>query len=185
MKQYVFIPSFWLITMVTFTSVHGQTFHSTALGAALQKMNGEIMVPLDGDYKPLVIEDNSVQEYQWALGSASEHLEIRYLTILDNNQQLLNYPHLEASRLAMQICDNSEDARITARDLTENERTNLYNADWGRVYIFPPKPTFGAYLYCKMVAVFKEGSGLMVIFHLFDEASPEIDNRLYTFRFID
>ncbi len=155
------------------------------LGQLLEEMRAEIMAPLDGDYRRLQIRKNRVQNYQWALGSAREDLEIRYLAIPDDGSELLDYPHIEASRLAMQICSNAQEAAITARDLTEEERIDLFNADWGRMYMFPPKEEFGLYLHCKMVALFREGSGMMVIFHLFDEPSPEIDNRLYTFRFMD
>jgi hypothetical protein len=165
--------------------LHSQGLGPLELGQLLEEMRAEIMAPLDGDYRRLKVRKNRVQNYQWALGSAREDLEIRYLAIPDDGSELLDYPHIEASRLAMQICSNVQESAITARDLTEEERIDLFNADWGRMYMFPPKEEFGLYLHCKMVALFREGSGMMVIFHLFDEPSPEIDNRLYTFRFMD
>lgn len=185
MKTLVISLVFYLFLFSLTTSGYGQSTDPLALGQLLEKLKAEIMVPLDGDYRPLRMQKNEVQNYHWALGSTSEQLEIRYLILPDEGQALMDFPHLEASRLAMQTCSNEEHAAITARDLTEEERIDLYQADWGRLFIFPPKLTFGEYLHCKMVAVFKENRGMMVIFHLFDEPSPEIDNRLYTFRFID
>lgn len=153
---------------------------------ALQRLHAEVMPPLDGAYKVYRPALNDTQNCQWALRSRKERLEIRYLAApFSTRKPNLKYPSIAAHRLAMHICSNEENSIITARDLTEHEQETLYNADWGRVYIFPPKLNFSPYAYCKMVALYKEGKGMAYIFNLFDNPSPNIDSRLYSFRFME
>ena len=153
--------------------------------AALEKLNAEVMPPLDGDYKAWRPLKNLTQNSDWAIRSRKEKLEIRFLTsTVSDNQPTMKYPSIAAHRLALHICSNEENTGISARDLTEHEQEDLFNADWGRIYIFRPKLDFAQNAYCKMVALHKEGKGMAYIFYLFDEPSPNIDNRLYAFRFI-
>jgi len=128
--------------------------------------------------------DNLTQNCHWAIRSRKDGLEIRYLlSPAQEEQPISNHPELAAHRLAMHICSNEENSIMTTRELTDNEREVLYNADWGKVYILSPKVDFSPYTYCKMVVLYRENSGLAYIFNLFDEPSQNIDNKLYTFRF--
>lgn len=174
-----------LIMFGSLSLARTQPTQPLVISTLLEHLNGEILQPLDGDYRPVRIFDNPIQTYHWAIGSTREQLEIRFLVIPDEGQRVMDYPHLEASRIAMQVCSNEPDAAITARDLTEEERTNLFHADWGRIFMFPPNQRFGLYLHCKMITLFRENRGIMVIFQLFDEPSPAIDNRLHSFQFLD
>lgn len=154
------------------------------LSAALQFMDAEVMPPIDGGYRGFRPPDNFTQNCHWAIRSRKDGLEIRYLLSPDQEEQpISNHPELAAHRLAMHICSNEENAIMTARELTDNEREVLFNADWGKVYILSPKADFSPYTYCKMVVLYRENSGLAYIFNLFDEPSQNIDNKLYTFRF--
>lgn len=174
-----------LLLVLPFLKAQKKINLNEEFGAALQLLNAEVMPPLDGDYRVFRPSENFTQNCQWALRSRKEKLEIRYIASPFTKQKRSQaYPSLAAHRLAMHICSNEEDAMITARDLTEHEQEVLYNADWGRVYIFPPKLDFSPYTYCKMIALYKEGKGMAYIFNLFDNPSPNIDSRLYSFRFI-
>ncbi|MEM6378485.1 MAG: hypothetical protein AAF705_09735 [Bacteroidota bacterium] len=155
-------------------------------GKSLQMLNAEVLLPLDGDYRAFIPDNNFTQNCPWALRSRKERLEIRYLTSpFTTQKRAQKYPSIAAHRLAMHVCSNEEDAIITARDLSKHEQEVLYNADWGRVYIFPPKTDFSSFAFCKMIALYKEGKGMAYIFNLFDNPSPNIDSRLYSFRFIE
>ncbi|HKK73618.1 MAG TPA: hypothetical protein VJ953_00990 [Saprospiraceae bacterium] len=154
------------------------------LSAVLQFMDAEVMPPIDGGYRGFRPPDNLTQNCHWAIRSRKDGLEIRYLlSPAQEEQPISNHPELAAHRLAMHICSNEENSIMTTRELTDNEREVLYNADWGKVYILSPKVDFSPYTYCKMVVLYRENSGLAYIFNLFDEPSQNIDNKLYTFRF--
>lgn len=154
------------------------------LHTALQLMEAEVMPPIDGGYKGFRPPENFTQNSHWAVRSRKDGLEIRYLLAPYTRKHPINdHPELAAHRLAMHICSNAESAVMTARELTDNEREVLYNADWGKVYVLSPKADFSTYTYCKMVVLYRKDSGLAYIFNLFDEPSQNIDNKLYTFRF--
>lgn len=185
MKRITWIILLYLFTLPLLSAQYNWRINKE-FGQALLLLNAEVMPPLDGAYKTYKPARNSTQNCQWALRSRKERLEIRYLaTPLSAQKHTRKYPSIAAHRLAMHICSNEEDAIITARDLSAHEQEVLYNADWGRVYIFPPKLDFSPYTYCKMVALYKEGKGMAYIFNLFDNPSPNIDSRLYSFRFME
>lgn len=177
---------FWLTSLSIIISAQYTWTIPSELAISLDKMNAEVIPPIDGSYKAYNPFENNTQNCHWAIRSRKDGLEVRYLLVpFSENQPISNYPGLAASRMAMHICSNEENSVITSRDLTDHEQEVLYNVDWGKVFIFPPKLDFSPYAYCKMVVLYKENQGLAYIFNLFDEPSQNIDNRLYTFRFKD
>lgn len=149
----------------------------------LMEVGAEMLIPLDGGYKGEEGEKNPYCSWDYALRSRLERLEIRYVVRPDTADSRRS-PAIDAHRMALNLCSNDEDAVMTARNLTEEELYDLYNADWGRVYNFPPKLFFSASRYCQMLAMYKAGRGLIFVFLLFDEPTPEIEHRLYAMRFL-
>ena len=149
----------------------------------LTACRAELLFPLDGGYKSRLVEDNPYFHYQYELYSRQEKMDIRFLFQPDPSPDII--PHLESRRLMMNICSNDDKAAITARDLTTQELTELFNADWGKVYLFPPKAGFGNQAaFCQMLTLFKEGRGFIHIIYLFNKPSPLVENRLYLVRFL-
>lgn len=182
MKHIGLLP---ILLVLLSTSVEAQFKFTKSFQEELSAMNAEVLLPLDAGYRSVRLASNWVQDCDWAIRSKRERLEIRYLvTPLREGGPGMDHPDLAAHRLALHLCSNEDDAQFSARDLTEHERETLFNADWGRVYIFPPKPEFAPHAYCKMIALHRRDRGLVYIFNLFDTPSPAIDSRFYTFRFI-
>ncbi|MEO0341683.1 MAG: hypothetical protein AAF242_21050 [Bacteroidota bacterium] len=178
--------SLWITVLLFFFPLigHSQWKISPEFLQVLQQVDAEVMPPLDAGYKVRYPVSNRTQNYQWVLRSRKERLEIRYLVSpFTASNPTLKYPAIAAHRLAMHVCSNEEEAMISARDLDEEELQDFYNADWGKIYIFPPKDDFSTYAYCQLVVLFKVDRGIVYLFHLFDEPSPAIDQRLYSFRF--
>ena len=178
--------AFWMVGLLFLLPIgaYSQWKMSPEFLQILQEVDAEVMPPLDAGYKVRYPVSNRTQNYQWVLRSRKEKLEIRYLVSpFNTTSPTLKYPAVAAHRLAMHVCSNAEEAMITARDLDEEELQDFYNADWGKIYIFPPKDDFSLYAHCKMVVLFKEDRGIVYLFHLFNEPSPAIDQRLHSFRF--
>lgn len=150
----------------------------------LQRLEAELLFPLDGGYKPMPLPGkNAFQPVHFQLYSREEGLQIRFFLQPDTSSRL--NPHLESRRLALHLCSNDENAIITARDLTTLEQESLFQSDWGKVHLFPPKPEFGdGAPFCQMLSIYKEGRGMIHIFILFQEPSPIVENRLYLARFL-
>ena len=152
--------------------------------AFLDTLGAELLFPLDGGYKAVPLPRSpGFYPVHYLLRSTSEKLDIRYSFQPDTSTQ--TPPHLEARRLALHLCSNDENAMITARDLTDLEREELFNADWGKVHLFPPKQEFGdGAPFCQMLSIYKKGRGMVHLFIMFEEPSPLLENRLYLVRFL-
>ena len=58
-----------------------------------------------------------------------------------------------------------------------------FNADWGKVFFFTPKPGFTRKSHCRLLALHKEGKGTAYIFFLFEEPDEVLDHRFLALRF--
>jgi hypothetical protein len=129
--------------------------------------------------------DAAAAECQWAVRSRSEGLEIRYAVLpWDEADPAATNPHVATQRLLSSVASNADEAVISAiRPGSEELRTD-FNADWGMVFFFQPKPSFSDQPACKLLALCKEGQGTVFIFFLFsDPGNPALDLRAKTVRF--
>ena len=113
-------------------------------------------------------------------------MEIRY-TILPakQNKPSTQIPHVEFMRVISSIAPNDEgDTPVTVHTLPEQALKKEFNAHWGSVAYFKPKPEFSDKKHCRFLSLFSEDKGTIHIFYLFDEPSKHLDNRFYSARFV-
>ena len=67
-----------------------------------------------------------------------------------------------------------EEARMVLHEMSK-EDLESYQADWGAIVFFQPKRIFSDEDHCKMLALYREGKGIVYIFYLFNKASEEVD----------
>lgn len=151
----------------------------------LSQVGIEFHEPADAGYKDIRTIENEYQEYEFAIWSRKEKLEMRYAVLpYDEKDVFSANPHILTARALTSIATNEEDSNISAIQLTEKALERDFNADWGMVYFFKPKIGFSAHAHCRMVALYKEDRGTVLIFHLFEKASNEaLDTRYYALRF--
>ncbi len=147
----------------------------------LSRSGVELLYPVDSDYKPAYIPEHLFQRYDYAIRSNKEAVEIRILFLPDMG----NAPHAQVNsyRMALHIGDNETNTSFTARELTERELTEVFNADWGRVYILKPKASFSMQQHCRFLVLHKENKGMVCVFYLFDKPSAAIDQRLHLLKY--
>ena len=147
----------------------------------LLRVGAELLYPVDADYKPLYIPEDLFQPYDYAIRSGKEGVEIRFLFL----PEMGNEPHAQVNsyRMALHIGDNETSTSFTARELTERELKEVFNADWGRVYILKPKADFSVQQYCRFLVLHKHDQGIICVFYLFDKPSLAIDQRLHMVRY--
>ena len=140
--------------------------------------------PLEAKYKDVNVLKNPWQAYDFAIRSRKEKLEIRYLVVPFNEANPLNnIPHINCMRMITNLASNSQDVVITGLSVQEEELKGQFNADWGKVFLFKPKPGFSNRGHCKLLALHKEGIGTAYVFFLFDKADQNLDNRFYALSF--
>jgi len=147
----------------------------------LIRSGAELLYPVDSDYKPLYIPEGLFQAYDYAIRSSKEEVEIRFLFL----PEMGNEPHAQVNsyRMALHIGDNGTSTSFTARELTERELKEVFNADWGRVYILKPKMAFSMQQHCRFLVLHKHDQGIICVFYLFDKPSLAIDQRLHLVRY--
>ncbi len=152
--------------------------------ALCETIGVEVFVPVESDFKSVRIIKNPYQDYQAAIRSRKEKLEIRYAfePYIESNS-FTTMPHLQVTRSVTSVATNEEDAIIAFHEINEAD-LEKFNADWGQMVIFRPKVGFSEQPFCKMLTLFKEGKGTSSIFYLFDDAdNPAVDELHYALQF--
>jgi hypothetical protein len=146
----------------------------------------EFFEPLEAGYRDIEPLKNEFQNCQFAIRSRKEGLQIRYFILPWNDgDPTTTNPHLVAFRAITSIAVNEDEAVISAIQPTKETLLKDFNADWGMIYFFKPKPGFSELPNCRMVALCKEGQGTAFIFYLFDDPANEaLDTRYLALRFL-
>lgn len=170
---------------VFFTAAAGaQVDLPPAFRQKLEAARIDFMEPLESGYKDIRVEENDLVDYDFAIRSRKEKMEIRYLIEPSGSgQALASIPHVQCIRVLSTLATNDERYVMSGIDVGAGDLTRRFNADWGKVFFFKPKEGFSAYQNCKMLALFREGQGMAYVFFLFDEAGPELDYRFYALSF--
>jgi len=153
----------------------------------LQKMDLieiDIFEPLEGKYKSRRSRKMDYQKIDHTILSKKEGLEIRYAILparkTDPSTQV---PHVEFMRVVSNIAPNEEENTVTVHTIPESTLSQQFNADWGSIAYFKPKPSFSNAKHCRLLSLFSEDRGTIHIFYLFNEPSKHLDNRFYSVRF--
>ena len=153
----------------------------TALAA---EMGVDFMAPLDAGYKDIRVYSNPHQVYELAIRSRREKLEIRYhLELEEENKPMTRIPHVRCLQMIANVASNEDDTRVSALSLPDSISLQMLNADWAKVFFFTPKKTFSTRQTCQMLAMYKEGRGMVFAYLLFNKPPFALDNRLLTVRF--
>lgn len=144
----------------------------------------DLFEPVEGKYKSKKPKKNNYQSIDHLIYSKEEGIEIRYRIIpYQEENPTTQIPHVEFMRVISSIAPNEEDTPVTVHTIPSTDLRKQFNADWGSIAYFQPKPQFAAYKHCRFVSLFGDKRGTIHIFFLFDEPSAILDDRLYSMRF--
>jgi len=144
----------------------------------------DLFEPLEGKYKSRYSLKNDYQKIDHTIYSKKEKLEIRYTIIpYSENNPATQIPHVAFMNVISSIAPNEEDVTVTVHTIPEVELHNQFNADWGSVAYFQPKPKFSKAKHCRLLTLYGDKRGTIHIFYLFDEPDTALDNRFYGMRF--
>jgi len=126
------------------------------------------------NYKVLPRIDNDYLQYDFAMYSQKDKLEIRcYLIPFDTLRMDSQFPHVKTGQLFTTLIDNTQQTHASAFDFGPITLRETFRADWGHLYFFHPKEGFSASQHCKMLTLYKEGVGTAFVFFLFDKANNQ------------
>jgi hypothetical protein len=142
------------------------------------------MEPVEGKYKPLRKPADLYQQYDYAIRSRREKMEIRYLVEpWRENNPLSGVPHVRATQLVMHLATNQGEGLIIGQNIGQETLLDDFNADWGKVFYFEPKDAFSLNRECKLLVLHKGGLGTAYVFFLYDKITVELDKRFLALQF--
>lgn len=152
----------------------------------LQAAGIEFLEPLENSYKDIRVPRRNFTDYDFAIRSRKEKIEIRYrIDPLEAENPVAYAPHVRTVRTLLHLATNDTNFYMSGIPVRESDLIETFNADWGKIFFFTPKEAFSPRKECKMLALFREGRGMAYVFFLFDEPSPELDYRFYALRFLN
>lgn len=155
-----------------------KTEHSITFDQLLDQANLEIFEPVDAGYRAFEPLENEFLNCQYALNSNREDLQLRYYVLPWSEQDTFStIPNLAAFWVVTSVASNADDNLISAMQLDPDLLINEFNADWGMLYFFAPKPAFSTATGCKLLALSKEGQGTAFVFFFFDDAGNQALNQ--------
>lgn len=177
---------FFALGSFFYSSLSAQVDLSPDFQQRLKETRIEFLEPLEAKYKDIRVARNDFLDYDFAIRSRREQIEIRYLIEpLTESNPVAQAPHVRTVRMLMHLARNDDVFVMSGIDVRETDLREQFNADWGKIFFFTPKEGFSRYQECKMLALFREGRGMAYVFFLFDEPSRALDNRFYALRFLD
>jgi hypothetical protein len=136
----------------------------------LSAMGVSYYPPLDAGYKPIKALEEPFWGAHYATFSRRDQIEIKI--VMDNTIQ--DYPNIQLGRWLAQIASNDAEEVISRVPIDSEVLMHQYGADWGGLYFFKPKFSSTFYSECKLLALFKEGKGMIFIFFLFNEFTDRL-----------
>ncbi len=181
----------WLVGMLVFVistfAARGQKIEiSPHFYSLLDSAGLEFFEPLEAGYRDLQPLPNPFQDYQFAMRSGKEKLEIRYFIMpWDENKPESTLPNVESFRTVTSVASNAQDALISAIQPEPQKILEDFNADWGMIYFFQPKEEFANWPFCRLVVLHKKEKGTAMVFYLFDNpGNSALDTRYLALRFL-
>ncbi len=174
-----------VVSLLSITYLFGQKIKYTkSMLHKMEQSDVDIFEPTEGKYASKRPKKNSYQKIDHQIYSKEDKLEIRYTIIpYEENNPATQIPHVEFMRVISSIAPNEDDTPVTVHTMPSIDLSKQFNADWGSIAYFKPKPNFADYKHCRFLSLYGDQRGTIHIFFLFDEPSPILDDRLYAMRF--
>ncbi|MFK8009345.1 MAG: hypothetical protein AB8H03_23490 [Saprospiraceae bacterium] len=161
---------FFIFSNNTFTQIKT----SKSFAQKIAKMDLEFLTPVENSYKKVNASESIVVDFDFEIKARKADMRIGF-ALFPERKNAVTFPHIKVSNMAISAATNDDpEARLVLHEMSK-EDLESYQADWGAVVFFQPKRIFSDKDHCKMLALYREGKGLVYVFYLFDEASEEVD----------
>ena len=178
---------FWTVTLLLISIV--PVFTQVKMDESFEQLLKELQItfnePTESNYKTVKQSKNNIFNCNFSIKAKKGDLEIRYALIkINKGETSVTFPHILSMNTVNHIASNHEDDEIVVQHVTEEDLKTNFKADWAATFYFTPKQQFSYKRKCKMLALYKEGAGMVYIFFLFNKPSIELDMQFYTLGFV-
>ncbi len=174
MKNILRLLSFSLLFLYFSNNVFAQVKTTKSFTKKLIQMDLEFFPPLENSYKKIKASESIIVDFDFEIKARKKDMRIGFV-LFPEKKNAMTFPHIMASNMALSAATNEdEEARMVLHEMSK-EDLESYQADWGAIVFFQPKRIFSDKDHCKMLALYREGKGIVYIFYLFNKASEEVD----------
>lgn len=174
MKNIIRLLSFCLLFSIFYNNAFTQVKMTKSFTEKLVQMDLEFFPPLENSYKKIKASESIIVDFDFEIKARKTDMRIGFV-LFPEIKNTMTFPHIKASNMALSAATNEdEEARLVLHEMSK-EDLESYQADWGAVVFFQPKRVFSIKDHCKMLALYREGKGLVYVFYFFSKASEEID----------
>jgi len=159
---------------------------SEAVMEKMEQMELDFYQPLEHRFKSLKVVDNAFQSYDFALRQKKDKVDVRYEILPDTGIIAGGFPHIAFTNRTLHLANNIDDevaGSISILQISEQELSDKYKADWGAIAFFRPKLSFAPFQHCKLVALYREGAGYVYTFYLFNNVKTDLGDEYELLRF--
>lgn len=174
MKNIIRLLFFCLLSLLFSNTTFTQIKLTKSFTTKLVEMDLEFLSPLENSYKRIRASQSIIVDFDFEIKSRKADMRIGF-ALFPEGKNAMTFPHIQVSNMALSAATNEdEEARMVLHEMSK-EDLESYQADWGAIVFFQPKRIFSDKDHCKMLALYREGKGLVYVFYLFNNASEEID----------
>ena len=182
MKQFYLILA---VLLVNITATFAQIKMDASFEQIIKDFHLSFNEPTENSYKTVKLSKNNIFNCDFSIKAKKGDLEIRYAVYkLDKEENKVAFPHIISMNTVNHIASNHLDSDIVVQYITDEDLKSNFKADWAATFYFNPKHQFSKKKNCKMLALYKEGIGLVYVFFLFNKSSIELDNQFYSLSFV-
>ena len=187
MEKFQFIKYLVLFLFVCFLKTgFSQDVNFENLANGLRKVGIQMDQPTEGRGKFLNPIKNDIVPHNFRIKLKNEDLEIWVIVkSYDSLNLTTQMPHLEAGRIAMNTATNEseEETVTTVLKLSDEYALETFGADWGREFYFKPKRQLTDKENCRLLSLYKEGTGQIQVLFFFDKKTKGREFYYDMFRF--
>jgi len=172
-----------LITSVYFLNglLQAQDFQEQVV-TQLQDIHVELFTPAEQEAYTIKPDNRDFYKTDFIIKHEDKvEMRVEYFSWKKDSLAITN-PNIKNGIRLGQLMDNNDDTQISLHRLSSQD-LNIYGADWATQALFKPKPEFSDKYYCQLITMYKEETGLIFLYLLFDDLEKYKDEWRYVIGF--
>lgn len=138
------------------------------LDKLLNEIGINFLMPVENQFSISKSKKNKFFKYDFKMVDRSKEIETLIALIPDDESSLMNFPHIKFQNLLANLTPNTDRQQVPVYSWGEKELKER-NADWGAEAYFTAREEITKFPHTKLIAFYKEGRGMVVMAHCFDD----------------
>ena len=172
-----------LITFVCFVNgvLLGQSFQESVI-AQLEDIQVQLFTPAEQLSYEIEPDNRDFFNTDFIINHEDRvEMRVEYFS-WERDSLAISNPNIKNGIRLGQLMDNMADSQISLHRLGSQD-LNLFGADWATQATFQPKIEFSDKKYCQLITMYKEETGLIFLYLLFDNLEKYKDDWRYVIGF--